>query len=601
VPIDLPEPTTKYVDLPNGGRGEWLCQNDEGTRVVSVFLRNNNQDGDGPDEPEQCLYQPEIVVRGCENEAPVVNRAHRANKNSFDPDLESYRLLYRDKPEFAIGHGCATEWDCEGCPTNRAKMVRTELLPAYMISTTEARGGVGLPGLIMEALADAPSGAAVVSLVEPLFEQYRQWVADRRKEVPSLPADLQTKAGEHLDDCDEALRRMRDGLSLIASDSLVYEAFRFANRAMLIQRVKSVEALNFQKGVGRVFDADKPAWRPFQLAFILLNLRGIVTPDSADREIVDLLWFPTGGGKTEAYLGLAAFTMGLRRLRDGTKKRPDASGDGGVTVLMRYTLRLLTIQQFQRAATLLCACEVLRRAATGRFGRQPFSIGLWVGGGATPNHIDQKPDPQHGREPGAFQALENFDAKNEPAEGNPVQIRSCPWCGEAIAHTDYRASKELRHLQIRCPNEKCDFHGSATNLMSGIPAFLVDEDIYFRCPTMLIGTVDKIARLPWDERTKSLFGRVDRRCRRHDFLAEGVDYDECGGRHNAKPGLPATGVPDRVPLFLPPELIIQDELHLITGPLGSLMGLYEGAVDFLCSRSGHRPKVIASTATIRRY
>ena len=601
VTIHLPEPSTKPVDLPNGGRGEWLCRNDVGLRVVTVFLRNTNRGGDGPDEPEQCLYQPEIIVRGGEGEAPIVNRAHRANKNVYDPDLESYRLLYRDKPEFAVGHGCATEWDYGDCPPDRAKMVRTELLPAYVVSTTEARGGVGLPGLVMETLAAAPSGAAVVPLVEPLFEQYGQWIADRRKEMLSLPVDLQTKAGEHLDDCDEALRRMRDGLSLIASDSLVFEAFRFANRAMLMQREKSVEALNHQKGKGRVLDADKPAWRPFQLAFILLNLRGIVTPDSGDRQIADLLWFPTGGGKTEAYLGLAAFTMGLRRLHEATKKRPDLSGDGGVTVLMRYTLRLLTIQQFQRAATLLCACEVLRRVVPGRFGRQPFTIGLWVGGGATPNHIDQKPDPQHGREPGALQALENFDPKNEPAEGNPVQIRSCPWCGEAIAHTDYRASKELLHLQIRCPNEKCDFHGSATDLMTGIPAFVVDEDIYFRCPTMLIGTVDKIARLPWDERTKSLFGRVDRRCRRHDFLAEGVNYSECASRHNAKPAFPATGVPDRVPLFLPPELIIQDELHLITGPLGSLMGLYEGAVDFLCSRSGHRPKVIASTATIRRY
>jgi hypothetical protein len=601
VTIDLPDPASKQRELPNGGRGEWLCRNDGGLRVVTVFLRNTNHAGTGPDEPEQCLYQPEITVRGGVAEAPIVNRAHRASKGAYDPDLESYRLLYRDKPEFAVGHGCATEWDWKDCPPNRARMVRTELLPTYVVSTTEARGGVGLPGLVMETLADATSGEAIAPLVEPLLEQYGQWIADRRKEVSTLPADLQPKAREHLDDCDEALRRMRDGLSLIAGDPLVFEAFRFANRAMLMQREKSVEALNYQKGKGRIFDADRPAWRPFQLAFILLNLRGIVTPNSADREIVDLLWFPTGGGKTEAYLGLAAFTMGLRRLRDATKKRPDASGDGGVTVLMRYTLRLLTIQQFQRAATLLCACEILRRQAPDRLGRQPFSIGLWVGGGATPNHIDQKPDPQYGREPGALQALENFDPKNEPAEGNPVQIRSCPWCGEAIAHTNYRASKELLHLQIRCPNEQCDFHGSATDLMSGIPAFAVDEDIYFRCPTMLIGTVDKIARLPWDERTKSLFGRVDRRCRRHDFLAEGVTYNECGSRHNAKPGFPATGIPDRAPRFLPPELIIQDELHLITGPLGSLMGLYEGAVDFLCSRSGHRPKVVASTATIRRY
>lgn len=601
VKIDLPDPSLKQKDLPSGARGEWLCRNDCGLRVITIFLRNTNVAGAGPDEPEQCLYQPEIVVRSCDGKAQIVNRAHRESKGAYDPDIESYRLLYRDKPEFAVGHGCATEWDWKECPANRARMVRTELLPIYVVPTTEARGGVGLPGLLMETLADAPNGTAIAPLIKPLLEQYEQWIADRRIEVPALPVDLQSKAEEHLVDCDEALRRMRDGLSLIASDPLVFEAFQFANRAMLMQREKSIEALNHQKGKGRIFDADRPSWRPFQLAFILLNLRGIITPESVDREIVDLLWFPTGGGKTEAYLGLAAFTMGLRRLRDALKKHPQPSGDGGVTVLMRYTLRLLTIQQFQRAATLICACEVLRKQASERLGCQPFSIGLWVGGGATPNHIDQKPDPQYGREPGALQALENFDPKNEPAEGNPVQIRSCPWCGEAIDHTNYRASKELLHLQIRCPNERCDFHGSATDLLSGIPAFLVDEDIYFRCPTMLIGTVDKIARLPWDERTKSLFGRVDRRCRRHDFLAEGVTYNECGGRHNAKPGFPATGIPDSAPHFLPPELIIQDELHLITGPLGSLMGLYEGAVDFLCARSGHRPKVVASTATIRRY
>lgn len=492
-------------------------------------------------------------------------------------------------------------------------MIRTELLPSYVIATTEARGGVGLPGLIMETLATAAGGPSVVPLIQPLLDQYEQWIGDRRKDVPSLPADLRAKAIEHLDDCEEALGRIRAGLALILSDSLVFEAFRFANRAMLMQREKSVEAVNFQKGKGRIFDDNPPAWRPFQLAFILLNLKGIVAPNSNDREIVDLLWFPTGGGKTEAYLGLAAFTIALRRLRHAHEARPNSSGDGGVTVLMRYTLRLLTIQQFQRATVLLCACEILRRESPNRLGRQPFSIGLWVGGGATPNHIDQKPDPQYGREPGALQALENFDPKNEPAEGNPIQLRSCPWCGEDLIPPDkvacdkyldqrYKVWKEFLHLQIRCPNEKCDFHGSRTDPISGIPAFVVDEDIYFRCPTMLIGTVDKIARLPWDERTKALFGRVDRRCKRHDFLAEGVDYrGECGGRHNAKPGLAATGAPDRVPIFLPPELIIQDELHLITGPLGSLMGLYEGAVDFLCSRTGHRPKIVASTATIRRY
>ena len=268
---------------------------------------------------------------------------------------------------------------------------------------------------------------------------------------------------------------------------------------------------------------------------------------------------------------------------------------------MRYTLRLVTIQQFQRAATLICACECLRRRKPERLGKEQFSIGLWVGGGATPNYIDQAPDPQYGREPGALQALDNFDPNNEPTEGNPVQLRSCPWCGEPLTYQDYKAIKEVLHLQIRCSNQSCDFSGKADDFLSGIPAYLVDEDIYLRCPTLLIGTMDKVARLPWDDRTKALFGHVDRYCQRHGYLAEAVDYDKCGGRHNQKGMFPATPAPVPVSRFVPPQFIIQDELHLVTGPLGSLMGLYESAVDLLATDRGARPKVVASTATIRRY
>lgn len=602
--LTLPDPPKRGLDLPGGGRGEWIYRRDGNVHILSVFVRNINRGAAGPDEPEQCLYQPEIIVHGePPDSTPVVNRAYRANLAIFDPDLESYRLLYRDKPEFAVGHGCATDWDDRGCPANRARLVRTELLPVYEVPVTEAKGGVGLPGLTMEKLGSAARGAEIKSVLGPLADQYEDWIKDRRAEVAALPPELRQKAHEHLDDCQEALGRIRKGLDLIESDPLVFEAFKFANRAMMLQRKKSVEAANFQKVKGRIYDSSEPpTWFPFQIAFILLNLQGIAAPDSSDREIVDLLWFPTGGGKTEAYLGLAAFTMGLRRIRHTVNPNRDASGDGGMTVLMRYTLRLLTIQQFQRAATLVCACEMLRRKNPQQLGQESFSIGLWVGGGATPNNIDQRPDPEHGLEPGAVQALESFDPKNEPAVGNPVQLRSCPWCGESLSYLDYKASKELLHLQIRCPNKECDFYGSATDMMSGIPAYVVDEDIYLRCPTMLIGTVDKFARLPWDDRTKALFGCVDRRCQRHGFLAEGVDYmGKCGGRHNAKGNLAATQPPEPVRPFLPPELIIQDELHLISGPLGSLVGLYESAVDFLCSRRGHRPKIVASTATIRRY
>lgn len=592
--------TPPSIELLGGARGELVVRGDDDGFVVSVFLRNANPTHVGPDEPERCIFQPEIIARTTDGQTSILNRAHRLHHASFDPDLESYRLLYRDKPEFAVGHGCAANWIVAPHTTTRAAEVRTDLVPTFPVTATEARGGGELT-LIMEQLANIAESATMAATLQPLLTEYSTWIAARRAEIVSLPADLRSKAVEHMNDCDEALERMQRGLQLLSEGGLAFQAFRFANHAMHLQRRRSVEAANFQRGRGRLFDADPPAWRPFQIAFLLLNLEGCARPDSPERDIVDLLWFPTGGGKTEAYLGLAAFTMALRRLRHSQEPNPDACGDGGVTVVMRYTLRLLTIQQFQRAATLMCACETLRRAAPDRFGREVFSIGLWVGGGATPNWIDQDPNPQFGREPGALQALATFDPNNEPDEGNPVQLRACPWCGENLAHTDYRVISEALHLQIRCPNPQCEFHGNSSEPLSGIPAYLVDEDIYLRCPTLLIGTMDKIARLPWDDRTKALFGHVDRKCDRHGYLAQGHDYSGCGTSHRAKPGWPATGAPRAVPAFLPPQLIIQDELHLVTGPLGSLMGLYECAVDRLCSQGGCRPKIVASTATIRRY
>ncbi len=302
---------------------------------------------------------------------------------------------------------------------------------------------------------------------------------------------------------------------------------------MALQRRRAIRGAARQRGE-EAQEIAPPEWRPFQAAFLLLNIVGVAVPTSADRGLVDLLWFPTGGGKTEAYLGLAAFTMALRRLRASHAAPAAADGDGGVTILMRYTLRLLTIQQFQRAAILICACEVLRRRDPERLGQTPFSIGLWVGGGSTPNAITQAADPLRGIEAGALEVLQDFDTDNEPATANPVQLRACPWCGAALGHLDYVVHRELLHLQIRCPDSTCEFHGDADKPFSGLPAYVVDEDLYLRCPTLVIATVDKFARLPWDDRTKALFGDVDERCDRHGWLARGCAYSDCRRSHRQR-------------------------------------------------------------------
>lgn len=364
------------------------------------------------------------------------------------------------------------------------------------------------------------------------------------------------------------LDRIRDGIALLGSDRDTFEAFRLMNMAMVKQRAHY--ALSSEDDLGRKWrkgvtgqeptaPCPKPVypyetmWRPFQLAFVLMNIRSVVDPAHAERSLVDVIWFPTGGGKTEAYLGLAAFVILLRRLRE-----PD---DAGTTVLMRYTLRLLTTQQFQRAASLICALEKVRRNDPARFGEIPVSIGLWLGGSVTPNRDDK--------------ACEAFGKLKSEGGDNPFVVLACPWCGIDMGPHDYDGETRVfgyrrdkrtdgqPHVRFRCEDPGCDFSGE-----DGLPLEVVDEGIYREPPTLLIGTVDKFAMMPWNPDARRLFG---------------IDNDDAR---------------------TPPELVIQDELHLISGPLGSMVGHYETVIDeFTTSeRDGVRvpAKIVASTATIAR-
>ncbi|MFJ7412064.1 helicase-related protein [Streptomyces sp. NPDC098077] len=508
-----------------------------GTVTVTVTLINTRQVGKYALQDAFCLYQPRLTVTTESDELGIVDRP--SERRGLDPEVATSRLLHRHAPTFAVGHGCSADWDWTPPPVGEKNIdraaittVRTEFVPTHDVLLTDSNPEIDDSALTMEGLATRPE-SEILSALNDLMAGYAEWIDRKEVEAKAFRGTQhEAPAREQIEHCRTALGRMRRGIRVLGTDTEAMRAFRLANRAMAQQRGRSEWVKNGRKGAP---DTTAGRWRPFQISFMLLCLEGIVDPDHDDRGIADLLWFPTGGGKTEAYLGLIAFTTFLRRMRH--KER-----GGGVTVLMRYTLRLLTLQQFERAASLICAMERIRLGDERTLGTETISIGMWVGQSATPNKLSV-----------AEESLVELRKERELQEKNPVQLHACPWCGTRIDAYQYEVDKEAKRMYVRCPDTWCDFH-------DGLPVHLIDEAVYDARPTLVIATVDKFAAMPWREQTAALFNR---------------DRED--------------GTP-------PPELIVQDELHLISGPLGTLTGLYETAVDLLAGE----PKIIASTATIRR-
>ena len=571
---------TGNAEVSPGASLEWLVDTLNGRRVVSVFLVNTRT---APDDrrpaDEDWMYQPELSITGG---GPVFfpRRLDRDSPDT-DPDIASADLIYRRRLEFAVGHGVAVGWDSVQDQT-RADRIFTTMVPYREVRTVG--GPTDVPTLSMDRLGQAESPEEMQSHLQPLLDAYAEWIARRKAEADKIPSPDNVVALDHIMAQEQSLERMRSGLRSL-SEPRAFEAFRFANRAMAMQRRTTVRVLRRRRGDTVPTDEQIAAsWRPFQVGFILQALTSLVDPSHPDREVADLLWYPTGGGKTEAYLGLTAFTFALRRLQNDD--RYDWSA--GTAVLMRYTLRLLTIQQFQRALTLVCACELLRTQDVDKWGMERFTIGLWVGQSVTPNtYADSR------------EALEYLKNDRRVFGGSPYQVLYCPWCGEDISHTNYVADDGLQRTLIKCPAGDCAF--SARNAEFGLPALVVDQEIYREPPSLVLATVDKFAQMAWNGRIRALFGRVDRRCPRHGFVVQG---DSHAGRHLETAGLPPAVVQNLTLPLAPPDLIIQDELHLISGPMGSLVGIYEAVIDGMSTKRFDdglvRPKIVASTATVRR-
>lgn len=515
-PIAISTPVTRRVEIASG-LALYVVVRPAVADIVSVTVVLLNTEVPDPSKrtDPHCWFQPRLRV--TVDSGRFIARRSASSSGIEDKDLDSYALLFRDVEDLAVGHGCAAAWDET---VDHVTELSTTFLPWYDLKLAESAGGGADLTLPMQTLADGD-----LSGLEVLLDDYRSWIAEQELRIPGLPLHLQDTARSHMVDASKAADRIAGGVELLRGDELALRAFRLMNEAMGLQRDRQDRQRNVPP--------QTQSWRPFQIAFILLNLEGLTDPASEDRETADLLWFPTGGGKTEAYLGLIGYTILLRRLHN--------PAHGGVSVLMRYTLRLLTVQQFERAAGLICALESIRAkempAAAG------ISLGLWVGMGATPNSVKD-----------ARAAKKSLERGESSSVGNPRQLLNCPVCGAGLGLDDYRFFTGPDRMVVRCSDATCEY-------ADGLPVYLVDEDVYRVRPSLVIGTVDKFAMMAWRAQVRSLFGR-----------------------DGQSP---------------PPDLIVQDELHLISGPLGTMVGLYEAAVDAACSGEA-RPKVVASTATIRR-
>lgn len=548
------------------------CYDDDIYSYTAVLVNENKNSK----SYKKCIFQPEIRINTDDNNINFIEHTYMSKKGIGivnDEDLV-YELLYRNKKSYAIGHGVGTGQRVDD-HTGKGEIF-TDYMPSFEVPQLEFTI-LNLENseeiLSMFELSDL-SGKSKNDKINLLYEfcnAYESWINELRINTRNIDSIFNKVIKEQIEKCNNTLLRMKNGIAILESDENSYNAFVLMNRAMLMQRYHSEftkskcdrypEDMDFPKFDYDNIDKKNASWRAFQLAFILMNIEGINNPDSKDRDIVDLIWIPTGGGKTEAYLGLTGFTIFLRRL-----KAP--KNGGGTAIIMRYTLRLLAAQQFVRASILICACEKIRRESKKyNLGKDEISIGLWVGGTPTPNKNSEAKKLYKNLNDGSKKATSENELEYIKVNNNKFQVLKCPWCGTKL-EIDYIDGKKKglwgyeydKKKIIFCPDVRCDFSRK-------LPIQVVDEELYNNPPTLLFGTVDKFASLPWEGEVSKLFGLADNDVKQ-------------------------------------PELIIQDELHLISGPLGSMVGLYETAIDALCSNitgnNGIKPKIVASTATIKR-
>lgn len=575
---NLKKKTSDYLRISYTVKTYHIKQNPENT-YVKIQLANtsdkhpSNQFSNAKELLNQkCIFQAKVKVKSNQ----LSPYKSYIELNPLDKEAEVLNYLYKDKLSYGIGHNCSVIWD------NDKSTIQTSFLPQYDVKDTKNSFSEedfkentndfnslnrSLDIYSLSHFSNEKKNE-VIERLKTFVNLYGNWISEQKK-TNSSNKEIENHIFKNLD---YNLNRLKSNIELL-NDNKIFRAFQLANSAMLIQIIISndddfsgkekdlselsntIDYDNIDYFKNYNFDKlsfGKPKYRPFQLAFLLLNIDSVTDLKSEARnKVVDLIWFPTGGGKTEAYLSVGAFTIIYRRLMNKT-------GYDGTSVIMRYTLRLLTAQQFERASRLIVSLEFLRKQFEQELREEPITIGMWVGMSSTPNTVRE-----------AEEKVENINEECNKKDGIPdnknvFQISSCSWCGTKLITKNelnnwtfgfkIKGKKKNTKFKIQCVNKNCHFHNE-------LPIQVVDEMLYEKPPTLLFGTVDKFAMLAWKAQGNSFFNSLND--------------------------------------SLPPDLIIQDELHLLTGPLGTITGIFESVIEMLCSKDGRKPKIISSTATTR--
>ena len=523
--------------------------------------------------PNKWLYQFRLKVSS--HKLMTYTEPH---SSTIDEEFQLNEKLYVKEKMYGKGVNCALTWEfadseeeMDTCPS----WVETTCCPKQKVRSFSSQikeNGDNISRILDVydlSYFSAESDASIINGLRNLACEYNTWHVAQKNSVgaDSVLTKIIAEQKDFLD-------RLNENIDYLQHNARAMRCFRIANAAMYIQmlltkdihfrnKYRSLDSytngFNYGANVKDVLLYFKqkesgfaPQYRPFQLAFLVMNVKSTFeNTDIYRNNNVDLIWFPTGGGKTEAYLALTALTIAERR----TSQEQDVSG---VSVIMRYTLRMLTSQQFQRASYLITAMEFLRAAdlSTELGADMPITLGMWIGGSVTPNSVsDLNKNP--------YKEYFVSVRSNVDPENNPFPISSCPWCGCKMSHLNPTTQRVLYGYDnnsgnTNCINPLCHFH-------KRLPIYFVDEPLYKNPPTLLFATVDKFAQIATSG-ADNLFGIGSNRRKL--------------------------------------DLIIQDELHLISGPLGSMVGMFETLVEELCTqRIGgnvlRKPKIVASTATTR--